>query len=91
MDTRKNNTAFQDYEKSLLVIRDERGEKKPWSGTETYKDATEIIKTGFKDPLEKMKKDIVKIDNTEKPNRPKLKMILSDMSHMSRILSSAYL
>ena len=72
MDTRPNNRAFRDYEKPASQ-RDETGEKKPWSGTETYKDATEMIKTGFKEPLAKMKKALVKIGQTEKPVRPKLK------------------
>jgi hypothetical protein len=72
MDTRKNNKAFHNYEKPASM-RDETGVKNPWSGTETYKDATEMIKTGFRDPLQKMKKAIVKIGQTEKPNRPKPK------------------
>ena len=33
----------------------------------------EIMKTGYKDPLEKMKKAILKIGQNEKSNRPKLK------------------
>lgn len=72
MDDRPKNKAFNDYERPASM-RDETGEKKPWSGTETYKDATNLIKIGYKDPLEKMKKAIVKIGETQKPVRPKLK------------------
>lgn len=69
---RPNNRAYRDYE-FPASMRDETDKKKPWSGTHTFKEATDLIKTGFKDPLAKMKKEIVKIANTEKPNRPKLK------------------
>jgi hypothetical protein len=69
---RPKHKAYQDYEKPASM-RDETGEKKPWAGTQTFSEATEMIKTGFKDPLEKMKKSIVKIGNTQKPNRPKPK------------------
>jgi hypothetical protein len=48
-------------------------ENKPWSGTTDYNQAMEIMRTGYKDPLEKMKKAILKIGQNEKANRPKLK------------------
>lgn len=69
---RPNNRAYHDIDVPASM-RDERSEKKPWSGTPTFQDATDLIKTGFKDPLEKMKKEIVKINDTEKPNRPKMR------------------
>lgn len=72
MHERPLNKAFHDYER-LASSRNEIGEKEPWSGTETYDEATNLIKTGFRDPLEQMKKAIVKIGQTEKKNRPKLK------------------
>ena len=72
ISSRPVNKAYKDYEKPASM-RDETSEKKPWSGTQTFQEATDLIKTGFKDPLEKMKKEIVKIANTEKPNRPKMK------------------
>jgi hypothetical protein len=72
MDQRPKNKAFKDYDRPASQ-RDETGEKKPWSGTETYKDAMELIRIGYKEPLEKMKKEIVKIGETQKPIRPKLK------------------
>jgi hypothetical protein len=46
---------------------------RPWSGTIDYHEAMEIMKTGYKDPLEKMKKAILKIGQKEKASRPKLK------------------
>lgn len=72
MDDRTLNKAFQSVE-NPSSMRNEIGEKKPWSGTETYHGATELIKTGFRDPLEKMKKAIVKIGRTEQRVKPKLK------------------
>ena len=48
-------------------------ENKPWSGTTDYNQAMEIMRSGYKDPLEKMKKAILKIGQNEKANRPKLK------------------
>ena len=69
---RPNNKAYHDIDVPASMM-DESDKKKPWSGTHTFKEATEIIKTGFKEPLDKMKKEIVKINNTEKPNRPKMR------------------
>lgn len=69
---RPNNKAYQGVDVPASM-RDETNEKKPWSGTHTFQEATDLIKTGFKDPLEKMKKAIVKIGNTQDRNRPKMK------------------
>jgi hypothetical protein len=66
------NQAFTN-KPNLASQEDETSKKKPWSGTETYNQAMEIMKTGYKDPLEKMKKAILKIGQNEKSNRPKLK------------------
>jgi hypothetical protein len=66
------NQAFNAKD-NLASQRDYTGNERPWSGTETYNQAMEIMKTGYKDPLEKMKKAILKIGQTEKANRPKLK------------------
>jgi hypothetical protein len=48
-------------------------ENKPWSGTTDYNQAMEIMKSGYKEPLDKMKKAILKIGQTQKASRPKLK------------------
>ena len=64
------NEAFQDKE-NIASQRIE--ENRPWSGTTDYNEAMEIMRTGYKDPLEKMKKAILKIGQNEKANRPKLK------------------
>ena len=65
------NQAFngKDNLASQRISDDER----PWSGTNTYDQAMEIMRTGYKDPLEKMKKAILKIGQKDKANRPKLK------------------
>jgi hypothetical protein len=64
------NKAFQDKEN---IASQRKEENNPWSGTTDYNEAMEIMKTGYKDPLEKMKKAILKIGQKEKANRPKLK------------------
>ena len=37
----------------------------PWSGTKTYSDAMEIIRKGYYEPLEKMKKAVLNIGRKE--------------------------
>jgi len=66
------NQAFNAKD-NLASQRDYTGNERPWSGTETYDQAMEIMRTGYKDPLDKMKKAILKIGQNEKANRPKLK------------------
>jgi hypothetical protein len=66
------NIAFKNKE-ALASQREELGDKKPWSGTSTYSEAMEVMKTGFRDPLEKMKKGILKMGNMDKDTRPKMK------------------
>lgn len=73
MDSRPiRNEAFKNKE-GLASQREEIGDKKPWSGTQTYSEAMEIMRTGFRDPLEKMKKGILKMGANEKDKRPRLK------------------
>ena len=64
------NQAFKNKEN--LVSQQIQGNN-PWSGTSDYNEAMEIMRTGYKDPLEKMKKAILKIGQNEKANRPKMK------------------
>jgi hypothetical protein len=64
------NQAFKDKEN----IASQRIEQEnPWSGTNDFNQAMEIMRTGYKDPLERMKKAILKIGENEKANRPKMK------------------
>jgi hypothetical protein len=65
------NDAFK-HKENLASQRIE-SEESPWSGTATYSEAMEIMKTGFKDPLEKMKKGILKLGALDKDQRPKMK------------------
>ena len=64
------NQAFQDKEN---IASQRKEENNPWSGTTDYNEAMEIMRSGYKDPLEKMKKAILKIGQKEKANRPKMK------------------
>jgi len=73
MDTRPmRNEAFKNRA-DLASQREYFDEKKPWAGTSTYNEAMEIMKTGFKDPLAKMKKGILKMGAMDKDKRPRLK------------------
>jgi hypothetical protein len=66
------NIAFKNKE-ALASQREEIDKEKPWSGTKTYNEAMEVMKSGFRDPLEKMKRGILKMGNMDKDTRPKLK------------------
>jgi hypothetical protein len=70
MEKRGPNVALQGR---ISSQRDESDVKKPWAGTKTYKEATELIRAGYKEPLEKMKKAILKIGNSDNHQRPKMK------------------
>ena len=70
MEKRPNNIGLQDRDSSQ---RDETGDKNPWAGTETYKQAFDVIKAGYKEPLDRMKKAIVKIGNNDNYKKPKMK------------------
>lgn len=74
METRPpKNEAFKKKENlSSQRIYDE-GKKSPWAGTNTYDEAMDVIRSGYYEPLERMKKAILKRGKTEKNNRPKLK------------------
>jgi hypothetical protein len=66
------NQAFKNKE-NLASSREEIGEKNPWSGTSDYNEAMQIIKEGYKKPLDKMKKAILKIGQNETYKRPRTK------------------
>jgi hypothetical protein len=72
MEQRPVNKAFE-KEDDLSSQRDETKKENPWSGTKTYNDAMEIIKAGYYEPLERMKKAIINLGKKEPNSRPKLK------------------
>jgi len=73
MDKRPlRNEAFKN-KFDLASQRDESDKVKTWAGTSTYSEAMEIMKTGYKEPLEKMKKGILKMGAMDKDKRPRLK------------------
>ena len=72
MESRAHNRAFRN-ESEPSSQRDERKKDFPWSGTKTYIDAMDIIKKGYYEPLEKMKKALLDIGRNQERNRPKLK------------------
>ena len=71
MEERPLNAAFkgQGVESSQ---RDETNGR-AWSGTTTYKDAQDVLRIGYREPLEKMKKAILKIGETDINARPRVK------------------
>ena len=72
MESRPFNKAFKN-EENPSSQRDESKKDFPWSGTKTYNDAMEIIRKGYYEPLERMKKAILNIGRKEENSRPKLK------------------
>lgn len=70
MEQRPVNNVF---EHSDLSSQRPESKRREWYGTATYKDAINVIQAGYKDPLEKMKKAILKIGRTDTYKRPRLK------------------
>ena len=71
MEKRPPNAVFIKKE-TLSSQRDETDARKSFTGTNTYADAMDIMKAGYKDPLEKMKKAILKIGQRDNYQRPRL-------------------
>lgn len=71
MEKRPPNAVFIKKE-TLSSQRDETESRKSFTGTNTYADAMEIMKAGYKDPIEKMKKAILKIGQRDNYQRPRL-------------------
>lgn len=71
-DRPMRNEAFKNKE-GLASQREEIGDKSPWSGTSTFNEAMEVMREGYRDPLEKMKKAILKIGSMDKAKKPKMK------------------
>lgn len=73
METRPLNTAFKDTNSTLASSRDETQNNGRFSGVNTYKDGMDVLRNGYKDPLEKMKKAILKIGENEINQRPRMR------------------
>ncbi len=67
------NAVFKDQGERLSSNRDESHKKEFWSGTATYEDAENIMLNGYREPLEKMKKAILKIGQQDNNARPRSK------------------
>jgi hypothetical protein len=72
MEDRPLNRAYQNSD-DIASQRDESKKDVTWSGTKTYNEAMEIIKAGYYEPLERMKKAILDIGRKEEKSRPKMK------------------
>src|SRR6476646_7032639 len=73
METRApRNAAFKNKEE-LSSQRDETDKRTKFSETNTYSHAMDIMRDGYKDPLEKMKKAILKIGKNDNYQKPRLK------------------
>lgn len=73
MEGRPMNRAFHGIEKDPSSQRDETERRTKFSGTNTYNDAMNILRIGYKEPLEKMKKGILKIGEQTNNQRPRTK------------------
>lgn len=65
---RPQNEAFQGQD-----LSSQKHDIRKWSGTETYSEAEDVLKVGYKEPLDKMKKAILKIGEKENRQRPRTK------------------
>lgn len=72
MEERPTNTAFLAKER-LSSMKDETDTNGRWTGTNTYDEAMEIIKAGYAEPLDRMKRAILKIGEKEKGTKPRTK------------------
>lgn len=73
MEQRPLNTAFTKAERTPTSQKDETENGGRFSGVNTYNDAAELMKIGYKEPLEKMKKAILKIGENNNYQRPRVK------------------
>lgn len=69
MQERPLNTAFQG-ESDVSSTRKESKSRK-WYGTDDYSEAEQLLKIGYKEPLDKMKKAILKIGEKDKHQKPR--------------------
>lgn len=69
MEERPLNAAFKD---ESYISSQEIREGGRWAGTRDYNEAMNVVKTGFKEPLEKMKKAVLRIGEMDSYTKPKL-------------------
>lgn len=73
METRELNPAFKSLGNGRIASQsDESKDRSPWSGSATYTEAMETLRNGYKDPLDKMKKAILKVGELDNHKRPRL-------------------
>jgi hypothetical protein len=73
MEKRPLNKAFKGRTIDRLASqRDETEKNGRFSGVNTYSEGMEILKKGYKDPLDKMKKSILKIGQNDNYKRPRI-------------------
>jgi hypothetical protein len=72
METRPLNSVFSPSKKQSSQ-KEEYDTNGKFTGTKSYEEAMSVIKTGYKEPLEKMKKAILKIGQTNPSQRPRTK------------------
>lgn len=73
METRQVNPVFVSRKDDLSSQTDETGHKRKFSGVSTYAEAMDIMKSGYSDPLEKMKRAVIKVGRSDISKKPKLK------------------
>lgn len=69
-EERPQNAVFKEKEVPSSQ-RDETKQKQPQSGTKTYEEATKIMLAGYREPLDRMKKAILKIGQQDNHQRPR--------------------
>lgn len=73
MEQRPLNAVFKNEQEHLSSQRDETKQNGRFTGVNTYKDAMDVVRNGYKDPLEKMKKAILKMGEMDQNKRPRTK------------------
>lgn len=73
MEKRQVNSVFLSKKDDLSSQRDETNNKKKFSGVNTYKEAMDIMEKGYSDPLQKMKREIIKVGRSDTTKKPRLK------------------
>jgi hypothetical protein len=92
LEARPVNKAFIN-EMDLSSQRDESERKiqgrESWAGSYTYNEAENVLKEGYKEPLEKMKKAILKIGQASKYQRPRPKNdVMGYIPHIPNYLNN---
>lgn len=76
MENRPLNAAFQNLNDEPSSQRDESKKKEEgreaWSGSYTYEETKNTLKTGYKEPLDKLKKAVLKTGQKDNYVRPRI-------------------